>query len=231
MVKSIPNAITLLNLFSGCIGVVAAFNWNLGIVFYCLGISLIADFLDGAIARRLNAISELGKELDSLADLISFGFFPSVLVYQMLLDLSLVYQELAYGAFFITVFTAIRLAKFNIQKDAEQFYGLPSPANAILVIGLVLAADIGLQPFSYLLDQPFVLFGLIVVDCILLIVPVPFFSLKFKDFSWSNNGIRYIFLFFAILLLIWQKFFGLPMIVLLYIILSLGIFFKKAIWS
>ncbi len=231
MKRQIPNAVTLINLFSGCVGIAAAFENDMGTVFVCLLISLISDMADGALARGLKVVSDIGKELDSLADLVSFGLLPSVLIYQFLFPLSLKDQNLAYLAFIITLFTAIRLARFNLQLNNGVFFGLPSPANAVLVYGLVFVANSNAGWWSDNLGHLWIVLLIILLDSLLLIIPVPFFSLKFKGLSWQENKIRYFFLAVAIIILLWQKIFGIPMVVLFYIVLSLGIFLKKAIWS
>ena len=134
MKKHIPNSITLLNLFSGCIGVIMAFHQQFDYALLCMLLSAVFDFCDGMAARALKAYSNIGKELDSLADVVSFGFLPGMLAFQLLHASSLTdtCQALPYLAFIITLFSALRLAKFNVdERQTTGFIGLATPANAL----------------------------------------------------------------------------------------------------
>ncbi|MEY3679312.1 MAG: hypothetical protein RI924_1453 [Bacteroidota bacterium] len=134
MKKHIPNTLTCLNLFSGCVGLVFAFENQLIFAAYAIGISAMLDFFDGMTARLLKAYSEIGKELDSLADVVSFGVLPSLIIYQLFKTSTSVHAYLPYLAFMIAVFSALRLAKFNVDtRQSEHFIGLPTPANALLI--------------------------------------------------------------------------------------------------
>ena len=136
--KHIPNTITSLNLLSGCFGVVYAFDGNLIFAGYAILVAAFLDFFDGMAARLLNAHSPIGKELDSLADMVSFGFLPSVIIYQLIAQSSGIYNEMPavkYIAFLIAIFSALRLAKFNVDtRQTENFIGLPTPSCALVIM-------------------------------------------------------------------------------------------------
>jgi CDP-diacylglycerol---serine O-phosphatidyltransferase len=225
MKKHIPNAITCLNLLSGCVGIVLAFQGKLIYAGYAILIAAIFDFFDGLIARALQAYSEIGKELDSLADVISFGVLPSVIVYHLFLqapqlgDLSL---YLNYSAFLIAMFSALRLAKFNTDvRQSENFIGLPTPANAMLIASLpqiILASGTFLS--AYILN-PFFLFLFSLGSGFMLVMEVPLISLKFKSLNIKENLLRYILLFSGLIFILIFKFAAIPIIIFTYIILSI----------
>ncbi|MGB4774576.1 MAG: CDP-diacylglycerol--serine O-phosphatidyltransferase [Daejeonella sp.] len=225
MKKHIPNSITCLNLFSGCLGIVYAFQGKLTYAAYAIIIAAVFDFFDGMLARLLKAYSPIGKELDSLADVVSFGVLPGVIVYHLFLQapqLEPVSPLLNFSAFIITVFSALRLAKFNIDtRQTENFIGLPTPANAMLIASLPLILmqdDFSLS--AYILN-PFFLFIFSLGMSLLLVAEVPLFSLKFKNLKFSENIYRYILLISSIILLILLKFVAVPLIIFLYFSLSL----------
>ena len=218
IVKNIPNSVTCLNLFSGCIASVAAFNaeFETAAVF----IALAAIFLDGMLARLLKAYSPLGKELDSLADLISFGMAPALLVFSYL-KLSTFWATgfladyLPYTAFLIAVFSGLRLAKFNIDtRQTTSFIGLPVPANALFWIGTCF----------YSLQHninPYIIIVLVIVFSGLLVSEIPMFSLKFKNLSFKDNYIRYLLIAGAVVLIVVFGVSGLAATIGLYLILSI----------
>ena len=228
----VPNAITCLNLFSGCIAVVMAFR---GLFFYALLFVILAavfDFFDGFAARLLHASSPIGKELDSLADMVSFGVAPSVVVFTQLSWLDGAGKFLPFGAFLIAVFSALRLAKFNVDdRQTTSFIGLATPANALFFMGLFAIVDPLTPVASYLephrglihpiLFQPAVVMLLVVFFSCLLVSEIPMFSLKFKNLHYKDNALRYIFLAGCIILIIWMKTFGLALCILWYILLCL----------
>lgn len=239
MVPYIPNALTLANLFCGCVAVVLLLQ---GPYYMCTALitalSLILDFLDGAVARLLNVKSLMGRELDSLADMVSFGLVPGVIVFTFLKDNSL--QELHFSgyplhfsgypwmAFLIPLFTALRLAYFNLDKSqSENFKGLPTPANALFFIGLTIVSP-GAPGYDWIREitsSPMSMLTLIFFSCYLLVSKIPMFSLKFKSFYWEENKHRYLFLILSGLFLIVLRASALSCIVILYIMIS--IFFKK----
>ena len=200
MIKHIPNTVTCLNLFSGCVGVWFAFNGNYEGVALAVIFSAVFDFLDGMAARLLRAYSPMGKELDSLADVISFGLVPGALIFHMLSpDLS---HNYAFVGFLLTIFSALRLAKFNIdERQTSSFIGLPVPANAIFWAGIALAWS------EWFIANPYILLGLTVFFSYLLVAEIPMFSLKFKNLSWKDNKVQFIFLGGSVLLIaiLWKK--------------------------
>ena len=193
--KHIPNFITSLNLFTGCVAVWFAFNGNYESAFLAILVAAVFDFFDGFAARALKAYSAMGKELDSLADVISFGLAPGVIFFSMLSD-SGINEWLPFLAFLIPVFSGLRLAKFNIdERQSTSFIGLPTPANAIFLAGLA---------FSYsdlLIIHLYVLVFTVLLFSYLLVAEIPMFALKFKNASWKDNKIQYFFLLVCIILL------------------------------
>ena len=204
--RHIPNTVTCCNLFSGCIASVMAFNaeYDMAILFIIIG--AVFDFFDGMLARLLSVSGPMGKELDSLADDITFGFAPSAIVFSLLKEVD--YPEfllpisdiVPYFAFIIAVFSALRLGKFNIDpRQSSSFIGLPTPANALFWGSLVVGGH------DFLISPSFnalYLIILIIFMSWLLISEIPMFSLKFKSLSWKKNKISYIFLIVSIPLLL-----------------------------
>lgn len=225
MRKHIPNAITCLNLLSGCLGIVFAFQGELVIAGYAILIAAIFDFLDGMLSRLLKAYSEIGKELDSLADMVSFGVLPSVIIYQLFLQspqLGYLSTWLNFSAFLIAIFSALRLAKFNIDvRQTENFIGLPTPANALLIASFPMIIDQGNFLLSSYILNPFFLFVFSLGMGILLVTEIPLISLKFKSIRLSDNLLRYILLFSSLILLLIFKFAAVPIIIFLYFLISL----------
>ena len=224
--RRIPNTVTCLNLFSGCVACVMAFEAKYDFALFFIVLSAIFDFFDGMLARLLHVSSPIGKELDSLADDISFGLAPALILYSFLKEDALIYPEflegfrayVPYTAFFIAVFSALRLAKFNIdERQTSSFIGLPTPANALFWGSLIVGAgDLLLTHVNAL-----VLIGLILLFSWLLVAEIPMFALKLKDLSWKNNRIRYLFILVSIPLLIVFKLSGIAAVIAWYILLSL----------
>jgi len=229
MKKHIPNFITSLNLLSGCVGIGLAFGGDLINASYFIGIAAIFDFLDGIAARLLNARSEFGKQLDSLADLISFGVLPGIILFCLLSNVFAneegFVMYLPFLAFLIPLFSALRLAKFNIDdRQTENFIGLPTPANALFITSIPLIIIHQTEKDSFIANffsNPGLIIVLIFLLSFLLVAPIPLFSLKFKDLSWSKNYIRYIFIFISLILFIVLFFPAIPIIIFLYILLSI----------
>ena len=223
--RHIPNMVTCCNLFSGCIAAVMAFqsNYEAAILFIILG--AIFDFFDGMLARLLNVSGPLGKELDSLADDITFGFAPSAIVFSLFKEvqypefMSGITEYFPYTAFIIAAFSALRLGKFNIDpRQSSSFIGLPTPANALFWGSLVVGAH------SFLVSDSFnaiYLFILVILMSYLLVAELPMFSLKFKNLSWRDNKVSYIFLLICIPLLAVFRISGFAAIILWYILWSL----------
>ena len=223
--KHFPNAITCANLFSGCIGIVLAFKGELIAAAYAIFLSAIFDFFDGFASRVLKSFSGIGKELDSLADMVSFGVLPAVIMYQLLLQghqIDKVSDYLNFIAFLIPIFSALRLAKFNVDtRQAENFIGLPTPANAILIASFPLILDHNNKYFAPYLVNPYILSVFIIVMCSLLVAEVPMMSLKFKNKDFNENIFRYLLLLFSAILILFFKFAAVPVVIFIYITLSI----------
>ncbi|MES2279654.1 MAG: CDP-diacylglycerol--serine O-phosphatidyltransferase [Bacteroidota bacterium] len=223
--KHLPNAITCANLFSGCVGIVFAFSDNLIVAAYCIFLAAIFDFFDGFASRVLQSFSGIGKELDSLADMVSFGVLPSVMMYKLFLATPQIHNVspyLNFIAFLIPVFSALRLAKFNVDtRQAEKFIGLPTPANAILIASFPLILEHHNRIYSNYISNPIILSVFVVVMCALLVAELPLMSLKFKNRDFHENIYRYLLLLFSAILILFFKFAAVPVVIFLYIILSI----------
>lgn len=258
--KNIPNTITLGNLLCGCMALVQAFNNDLVWAAYFVGMSLVLDFFDGFTARALKVSSPIGKDLDSLADMVTFGVVPGVVMFKMIGDTRLFGIELGLGgaldtaalgtdgsiylpqyfAFIITIFSCIRLAKFNNDtRQSDSFIGLPTPANTMIICSFPLIAEAQmesqglklLQYSEFLPMLPYILIGISVVLSFLLVAEIPLFALKFKSFSWQTNKLVYSFLALAVIMIVLLKFVAIPLIILLYILISIvnNIFLKNKV--
>jgi CDP-diacylglycerol--serine O-phosphatidyltransferase len=224
---------------------VQAFNGDLVWAAYLVGIAAVFDFFDGFAARMLGVSSPIGKDLDSLADMVTFGVVPGIVMYKMLIGTLDFDKEgfdfldknkiLCYFPFIITIFSAVRLAKFNNDKrQSESFIGLNTPSNSILIcsIPLIVNWDTGFSFERYQsvenILNPYIICVLSLVLSLLLVSEIPFFALKFKSFGWKGNEIRYVFLGLSLILLITLKFIGIPLVIFLYILLSVinNLFFK-----
>ncbi|MDP2387905.1 MAG: CDP-alcohol phosphatidyltransferase family protein [Bacteroidota bacterium] len=259
--RNIPNAITCGNLLCGCLAIVKAFEGDLVWAAYLVGIAAVLDFFDGFAARLLKVSSPIGKDLDSLADMVTFGVVPGVVMFQMLrfsilggltffeIKPSTPYLNfIPYIAFIIPIFSAIRLAKFNNDtRQSDSFIGVPTPANAILICSLTFNAL-----YVYSVDQPIsddltirssansVLLGsftesffmkyilnkyslitLTLIMSFLLVAELPLIALKFKNFKWKGNEIRFIFLGGAVVLLATLQLVGIPLVIVFYILISI----------
>lgn len=192
-----------------------AMNGEFLYAFYCVLASGIFDFFDGMSARLLNVKSLIGKELDSLADVVSFGFLPGVIIYMLLKD-STTNQYIPYFAFLIPVFSALRLAKFNIDsRQTTDFIGVNTPMNTFVIVSLPFV----MLQFPVLLNT-WVLCGITLISSLLLVSEIKLFSMKLKSLRWVDNKFKYIFLMASIVLIIWLKFLAFPIILLLYFIFS-----------
>ncbi len=223
--KHLPNAITCANLFSGCIGIVLAFKGELIAAAYAIFLSAIFDFFDGLASRVLKSFSGIGKDLDSLADMVSFGVLPAVIMYQLFLQarqIDNVSPWLNFIAFLIPVFSALRLAKFNVDtRQAENFIGMPTPANAILIASFPIIIGHHNRYYTPYLLNPYVLSCFVIVMCTLLVLEMPMMSLKFKNKDFNKNIYRYLLLLFSAILILFFKFAAVPVVILIYIILSI----------
>ena len=226
MKKHIPNAITCANLFSGCIGVVFAFKGELEIAAYFVLLSGIFDFFDGMVARLLNVKSAIGKELDSLADMVSFGFLPGVIMFQLLKTSDYSSEYLPYLGFIITVFSALRLAKFNIdERQTEEFIGLNTPMNTLFIVSLPFIA----KDYPEIISSSILLIAITAVTSFLLVSEIRIFSLKFSNTTWAKNKFKFIFLILSALLIAFLQFAAVPFVLVIYIVLSVLHFRSGAI--
>ena len=220
----IPNIITCCNLTAGSLAVIMALRGTFEQAAIFILIAAVCDFLDGLSARLLHAYSDMGKELDSLSDLISFGLAPGLMVYALLNDYLLLpygnLEYLAYIALLIPVAGGIRLAKFNVDdRQTTSFIGLPFPANALFWIGVCFADTRDWHPV--------IILALIVLFSYLMVSNLPMFSLKASNLSWSNNKLRYILIITSLGLIIWLGLTGLAGAIIAYILLSLIAWIRK----
>ena len=235
MRKQIPNLITCMNVISGTMAVFMAMYDNLLVAALLVLLAMVFDFFDGFAARLLHVRSEMGKELDSMADMVSFGVVPAVMAH-LLIKLSLlsgaqyspdssyswVEYVLMYSPLLIPAFSAFRLAKFNLDtRQTYSFIGMPTPANALFWVCLVLSYYWNNELFPCLWGNVWVLFGCVVVLSVLLVVELPMFSLKITDFSWKSNRVRYLYFGTAILLAILFQIGFLTFLIPLYFLFSL----------
>ncbi len=220
--KHIPNSITMINLFCGCCAVVALLHGQHGIGIGLVIGAALADFLDGAVARWLQVDHPLGKNLDSLADMVSFGLVPGVIGYQLLADGQQGIYVPALPAFLLTVFAALRLAKFNNDsRQSTDFIGLPTPACTLFMVGLLLIDLEGRLPFAEWVLHPLVVYTCTGLLSWLLVAEIPMFSLKIENWKWEGNTIRIIFGAIALALLFALGVSALAIIVVVYIFLSI----------
>ena len=217
--KHIPNTITCCNLISGCIATYYAFQGDFLMALLFIIIGAVFDFFDGMSARLLGVSSPIGKELDSLADDITFGFAPSAIVFGFLLPLTSHLSPLiAFLAFIMAAFSALRLAKFNLdERQALGFIGLPTPANALFWGSLI----VGLQQHDVAFSgMEWVILVGTFISSYLLIAEIPMFALKFKHWGWKGNEIKYIFVLSCIPLLLFLGVSGFAAIIAWYVVLS-----------
>ena len=216
ILRNIPNLFTSLNLLCGCIGIVYVTSGQLVYAAFFVWLGAFFDFLDGFSARLLNVQSDIGKEHDSLADMVSFGVLPSFVVYKLLEGEGWV----AYAGFLIAIFSALRLAKFNVDdRQHNVFIGLPTPANALFFTGLVLDKEGWLGPF---LTQFPTLLVVTVVMSLLMISPLKFAALKFDQFKWAGNELKYLLMIVSMILFALMGIEAISLIVVWYIGISLA---------
>ncbi len=233
MKKHIPNFLTTLNLFSGCIGIIIALQYRIDYAAYFIAISAVFDFFDGLSARVLHVKSEIGKELDSLADVVSFGVLPGFIMYQLMANSVNVPAAGSYLSIFslialiIPVLSAVRLAKFNLDtRQTNSFIGLPVPANAIFLGSLPLIKmqagfSDSLSWLTLITDNYYILAIVAVSMSLLLVSEIPLISLKFQNLKFADNKPQFILLAFAALAFVLVTFAAIPLIILAYILLSL----------
>lgn len=225
--NNLANAITLGNLFSGCVGAVHLILGDYQTTAICIILSLILDFFDGFVARALKANSNLGTQLDSLADMVSFGLIPGLTMFKILepfenefLGMQLPF-ELKYFGFLITLFSCLRLAIFNLDEEQKYYFkGLNTPSNTILIFGLFFAHK-ELGSFSFLFENEIYLLILTAISSWLLISLIKMIAMKFKSMKLQDNYPKLALLIGAILILIIFKTVGIPLVILYYILISL----------
>ena len=222
--KHIPNTITCCNLVSGCVAIAYAFSGNIELSFTWIIIGAVFDFFDGMSARLLNVSSPIGKELDSLADIVTFGVAPSTILFSELSVMSYpailepLRPILPFTAYIMAAFSALRLAKFNLdERQALGFIGLPTPANALFWGSLIIGAGKWLEATPFMV---FFLLGGILISSWLMVSEIPMFALKFKEWGWKGNQVKYIFLLTCIPLLTIFGLTGLAIIIAWYVIIS-----------
>jgi CDP-diacylglycerol--serine O-phosphatidyltransferase len=232
--KHIPNAITLLNLLAGLLALIHAFNGNYNEAFSLVCLGIFFDYWDGFFARIWKVQSPIGLQLDSLADMVTSGVVPGLVMYKMLADIQENQSQynltedtyymgvVPYLGFLITLASCYRLAKFNVDtRQTDSFIGLPTPANALLIMSIPMIQFH--SEFEWLIDflsNPYVLVGVTVLSSYLLNAEIPLFSLKVKSFSWEKYKMQVVFLILSLILLILLEFIAIPIIILLYVILS-----------
>lgn len=218
MLKHLPNFLTCCNLVCGCLGIISLWQRPDLPAAYFVWAACIFDFFDGFAARILKTSSPIGKELDSLADMVSFGVLPSLLVFLMIGTNP--FPWLPYAAIFMAVCSALRLAIFNVDEtQSDSFRGVPTPANALFITALPFL-DRNMFGFVF---QPVPLAIITVIFSLLLVSRFELFALKFKNFGWKDNQLRFTFLAVSALLLAWLQFAALPVVIILYIVLSLAV--------
>ncbi|MEX0983265.1 MAG: CDP-alcohol phosphatidyltransferase family protein [Bacteroidales bacterium] len=231
MKKNIPNLITLLNLVSGsaALYLVLLDKPELAMLFFFAAV--VFDFADGLAARLLKASSEIGRQLDSLADLVSFGLVPAAMVFTLLQlssghpgkgfgEMAFIEKAMLLSVLIVPALTALRLARFNLMPPSEFFLGLPAPAFALFWTGIYYEVIFSGSLFGQAVGGWFI-WALMVVMSVLMVVPLPLLSLKIKSFGVRANFSMYLLLLFAAMVLVFAGIAGLPLIVLTYILLSL----------
>lgn len=222
--KHIPNTLTSCNLISGCIALVFALSANYTMALTFIVVGAVFDFFDGMSARLLGVSSPIGKELDSLADVVTFGVAPSSMIYTLLLTLSksgwneTLAFAIPYVAFVMAAFSALRLAKFNLdERQTTSFIGLPTPANALFWGALIVGNENVFDENSYYI---YLLIILVFVSSWLLVAEIPMFALKFKHWGWRDNKVKYVFLISCLPILLIFGISGISVIIAWYICLS-----------
>ena len=232
--KFLPNLISLFNLFLGCIVTLLLIENNLEVknVFIITVMCLILDYLDGYIARKFNTKSDVGIQLDSLADLVSFGLVPAILLYNMFKDApsssvgSILSSFIPFFGFIITLSSAYRLARYNTRKSTSKFFkGLPTPANAVLIYSFAIISAEG-NSFSKIILDYNVLILMVIVSSILLVSNLKLLNFKFGSLKFKGNKSRFFIIFISIPTLIIFGIYAIPLIVSVYILISIFTFYK-----
>ncbi|MBX7226454.1 MAG: CDP-diacylglycerol--serine O-phosphatidyltransferase [Chitinophagales bacterium] len=233
MIKQhIPNALTMLNLLCGVLGIICCINGEIYAVPVLIAVALVADFLDGFVARALNVKSELGKQLDSLADCVTFGVLPGIILlflFQVnsngILGFSILHPTIAFSAFLYPIFAALRLGIFNIDtRQTTTFIGLPTPAGAMFILGLLLIYLMKSPGMMEWVTNPLMLVITSIGLAFLMVSPIPMFSLKMNFKNWKENKIQLVFILIAIVSIAVLREVALPFIMLVYIGIGIATF-------
>lgn len=224
--KHVPNLITLLNLFCGCIAIVFAFHRSFEMAFLFVALGIFLDFFDGFFARLFKVASPLGLQLDSLADMVTSGVAPGLVMYELMLkeahsDMAM-YEWFPYLGFLITLGSCYRLANFNIDtRQTDSFIGLPTPANSLFILSLPLVLKYTDSMFAIeLLTNQWVLLVITLCSAYILNAEIPLFSLKVKNFTFADNKLRIFFLLVSVVMLLILHYLAIPAIILTYVLLS-----------
>ena len=241
MRKQIPNIITSLNLLCGCVAIIFAVSGDLISATFFAFAGIFLDFFDGLVARLLHAQSQVGLQLDSLADVVTSGVVPGIVMVQLLsqaftganMEITTLFNDslsqsswihfMPFTGLLIAVASGYRLAKFNVDTSQKtSFIGLPTPANTLLILSIPLILNFQATPAlkTFVLD-PWFLIVLTLLSCVLLNAKLPLFGLKFKTWNFKDNALRYVFLMVSVLLLAFVKFMAIPIVIFLYILVSL----------
>ncbi|MEE9409063.1 MAG: CDP-alcohol phosphatidyltransferase family protein [Polaribacter sp.] len=231
MKKHIPNLITLGNLFCGTIATIFAVHGNFKMAAFFVVLGIVFDFFDGFAARLLNVSGELGKQLDSLADMVTSGVVPGIIMFKLiqnnLFDIPHSHFEDSILGFsllglILTLGACYRLAKFNIDtRQTDSFIGLPTPAMCLFVISLPLIQELSTIEFAQnLISNNYFLIAITLLLTYLMNAELPLFSLKFKEYSVKNNLTKYLFLLASLLMIIFLQYISIPLIIILYVVLS-----------
>lgn len=241
MRKQIPNIITSLNLLCGCVAIIFAVSGDLISATFFAFAGIFLDFFDGLVARLLHAQSQVGLQLDSLADVVTSGVVPGIVMVQLLsqaftganMEITTLFNDslsqsswihfMPFTGLLIAVASGYRLAKFNVDTSQKtSFIGLPTPANTLLILSIPLILNFQATPAlkTFVLD-PWFLIALTLLSSVLLNAKLPLFGLKFKTWNFKDNALRYVFLMVSVLLLAFVKFMAIPIVIFLYILVSL----------
>ena len=223
--KHIPNLITLLNLLCGCIAIDFASRHDFEMAFYLVCLGIFLDFFDGFFARLFKVSSPLGLQLDSLADMVTSGVVPGFVMFFLLSssqhEIS-AHPMFAYLGFIVTLGSCYRLANFNIDtRQTDFFIGLPTPANALFILSLPLVLKYSDSIFTLeILTNQGILLAITLLSAYILNAEIPLFSLKLKKFNFKDNALQIVFLILSLMLLFFFQFLGIPLLIILYILLS-----------
>lgn len=238
--KHIPNTITLLNLFCGCIALIFVSNDKFEMAFLFVSLGIFLDFFDGFFARLFKVCGPLGLQLDSLADMVTSGVVPAYVMYKLMQSSSVAmgegYMQLfPYLGFIIALGSCMRLAKFNIDtRQTDSFIGLPTPANALFILSLPLVKEHysgeSLMVLELMTDQ-WILLLITLFSAYILNAEIPLFSLKIKKFNLKDNSLQFAFLLSSLLLLLFLDYLAIPFVIIFYVLLSVinNKFLKKGL--